>query len=77
MPTRRPVAGGIRVPDLHLIAEDEWAEVLAPLAEAHLTEAACNPNRPRLLGATPAELARMFVLSGTRRALADQDAANA
>ncbi len=27
-----------------------------------------------LLGTRPAELARMFVLNGTRRALADQDA---
>ncbi len=28
----------------------------------------------RLLGSKPAQLARMFVLNGTRRALADQDA---
>jgi hypothetical protein len=31
----------------------------------------------RLLGARPAQLARMFVLNGVRRALADQDAIGA
>ena len=134
MPTRL-AAGGVRVPDLHLIADDAWTAVLTPLPEAQRIEAALNPNlrergmpaldlafsmgpsatdrarssiddpirvpvpRPgrrrsprqvnvrvtdteyedlavaaHLLGARPAQLARMFVLSGTRRALADRDA---